>query len=183
MWSPAFNERFLSHRRVRDLAWRMLSHHARPHTVTQWTKLSERRIRTLLENYGPRGIELARPRGRAPYKIDVFLASPQNRREAGLFLQLGLPAGILGGKLASQPFFSIERGEVICGAFEHLETLHPLIEMRLESALLISETLFCLERYTCLRCPNCRQINMIEIPTGEPRCIDCGIDLPRQPFL
>ena len=182
MWAQSFNERYLSQRRVRDLAWRMLSHHARPHTVSQWTHLSERRIRTLLENYGPRGVEVTRPRGRAPYKIDALLMSPRNRHETGLFLQQGLPAGILNGKRSSHPFFCIERGETICGAFESLETLHPSIEMRLESALLISETLFFTEDYVCLRCRQCQQISMLESPIVTPRCIDCGRFIQEQPL-
>jgi len=69
-----------------DLAWRMLTHEARTHTVSRWTGLSERRVRALVQRYAlPSETGVKRPRGKSPYKIDALLRSPSLRVEAAVF--------------------------------------------------------------------------------------------------
>src|SRR4051794_26350157 len=77
---------YIEDRRKLDLAWRMLRHGARTRTITLWTGLSAKRVRSLLKKYRTRFTELniQRPRGDSPFNMELLLRSPQRRYEAAL---------------------------------------------------------------------------------------------------
>jgi rRNA maturation protein Nop10 len=154
-----FEDPYVKHRRMCDLAWRLLHHEARTHTVAEWTGLSERRVRGLLRRYGsPQGdAKLKRPRGQAPYRIDQVLRSPRKRLEAAIFAQNCVRYGAVDplkvGARTSLP--DIRRGELICSAYEALKRDIPSPTLKIEEGMLLVTTLASSQEYALEKCSHC----------------------------
>jgi hypothetical protein len=174
---------YLEHRRLWDLAWRLLGHGARTHTVTSWTGLSEHRVRALVQRYAPRnGRSIKRPRGKAPHSMELLLRSPQKRREAATFAQICFQTGLLNGSAASHNQANlpdVARGEAICQAFEQFDKSCARASLTIDEGILVVCTLTQNTQYQLVLCTTCRSPMLVDqlahvITRNRSCCAPCA---------
>jgi hypothetical protein len=174
-----YEDPYVKHRKMCDLAWRLLRHQARTHTVAEWTGLSESRVRGLLYRYGPfpGHNKVKRPRGQAPYKIDQVLRSPRKRLEAAIFAQHCVRCGAVNPlKLeARNSLPDIEHGELICTAFEAFKRDFPASSLTIEEGMLLVTTLATGHEYAFEQCSRCGGAVLRDrLELNRSHCKTCG---------
>lgn len=172
-------DKYNRHRRMWDLAWRMLTHDARTRTVSNWTGISERRVRALVHRYtSPSDTDVKRPRGKSPHKIEALLRPPLLRVEAALFAQTCVDANyftlttILGdpGNLPD-----VDRGEALCTAYESFKAQFPSSSLTIEQALLVLTALARGDELALTQCPQCSAPMLLDrLSTRHRRCHRCS---------
>lgn len=175
-------EKYRQHQRMWDLAWRMLAHDARTGTVSQWTGLSERRVRALVQRYtSPADTDVKRPRGKSPYKVDALLRPPLLRAEAALFAQTCVGTDYFEleatpGHEVSLP--DVDRGEQLCAAYEAFKAQFPSSSLTIEQALLVLTALARGDELALRQCPQCSAPMLLDrLSTRHQKCHRCSSKL------
>jgi hypothetical protein len=172
-------DRYSQHRRSLDLAWRLIKHEARTRTISRWTQLSGHRIRQLYKSYSSRQHKrVTRHRGMSPYKLEMILSSPRLRCEAAMFaaicrsLQV-LPTGQLSDPERVLP--GVERGELLCVAFEWFRFDVPDTKLTIEHGLLLINELARGELIHLGACRTCQGVILLDrLSTGRLDCVFCS---------
>lgn len=175
-------DRYRYHRRSLDLAWRLIGHEARTRTISRWTQLTGHRIRALYNSYSSQQPKRAiRHRGMSPYKLESILNSPKLRCEGAMlaaicrFLNV-LPAARMDDPEQALP--SIERGELLCEAYEWFRFDVPDTRLTFEHALLLVNELARGELVLLGRCRTCRGVILLDrLSTRRLHCVFCSTGL------
>ena len=170
---------YIQHRRMWDLAWRMLMHGARTRTVSQWSGISERRVRALVQRYtSPSDGDVKRPRGKSPYRVEALLRSPVLRTEGAVFAQTCSAASYLNlhsdsGRELHLP--DIAGGEKLCTAYEAFKMQFPSSSLTIEQALLVLTALARADELALTQCPQCSAPMLLDrLSTRHHRCHRCS---------
>ena len=179
------DNRYLRDRRAFDLAWRLINLGARTGTVSRWTGIAERRVRALQQSYGSHepgsAGSMKRPRGQSPYRIERLLHSLQQQQEATRFARLCKLAGVIPpGRLADvdRMLPEIERGELLCGAYESFKQSSPQSSLSIEQAVLLLTELVRGDEIgleACDKCGNCQIVD--RLAPGALQCVACGSEV------
>jgi hypothetical protein len=172
-------DRYSQHRRSLDLAWRLIKLEARTRTISRWTQLSGHRIRALYKSYSSKQhTVVTRHRGMSPYKLEAILSSPKLRCEGAMltaicrFLHV-LPPGTLSDPDRALP--SIERGELLCEAYDWFRFDVPDMRLTFEHSLLLINELARGELLQFGACRTCRGIILLDrLSTGRRECVFCS---------
>ncbi|HKT71880.1 MAG TPA: hypothetical protein VJQ47_03255 [Steroidobacteraceae bacterium] len=172
-------DRYWEERQMLDLAWRLLGHGARTHTIARWTGLPPRRIRTLMRRFAPRQQEgrLRRPRGKSPYKTELLLRSRIKHYAAAMFVRTCLQLRLIevsraGARAASPP--DVSWGERFCGAFETFASRYPQARLNIEEAMLLLAALTTRREYVLESCERCSgPVLRDRFALGAAQCMTC----------
>jgi hypothetical protein len=175
-------DRYSHHRRSLDLAWRLIKHEARTRTISRWTQLSGHRIRQLYKSYSSKQHKrVTRHRGMSPYKLEMIMSSPRLRCEGAMFAAICrslevLPDDRLGDPERTLP--GVERGELLCEAFEWFCFDAPDTKLTLEHGLLVINELARGELVRLGACRTCRGVILLDrLSTGRLDCVFCSTKL------
>jgi hypothetical protein len=176
------DDRYLRDRRAFDLAWRLIKLGARTGTISRWTGIAERRVRALQRSYRSLdpgdGGALKRPRGQSPYRIERLLHSPQQQQDAACLARIcksmgALPASHLVDVDRMLP--GIERGELLCSAYESFQHQFPNSSLSIEQAVLLVSELVRGKEVTLAACVNCGNFAIVDRLNPESEiCATCG---------
>jgi hypothetical protein len=158
-----------------NLAWQMIRYEVRTGTIRAWTGLSNTRIRRLCQAYarGQEKSSLSRHRGTSPFQLQYFTRSSRIRREAALFggicrsMRL-LPSEPLSNAAAVLP--SVQRGELLCLAYQAFREMTPETEISFERAVLLLVALAeaqVLRLTTCSACQSISLIDQLDVPRSN----------------
>ena len=178
-------DRYSQHRRSLDLAWRLIRHEARTRTICQWTQLSGHRIRQLYKSYSSKQQQrVTRHRGMSPYKLEIILSSPRFRCEGAMFAAICRSLHVLPQERLSDPdsaLPSVERGELLCRAYEWFCFDVPDTRLTLEHGLLLINELARGELVRLGACCVCRGVILLDrLSTGRLRCVFCSSSVSKQ---
>lgn len=179
------DDRYLRDRRAFDLAWRLIKLGARTGTISRWTGIAERRVRALQQSYGshePGSVgSLKRPRGQSPYRIERLLHSLQQQQEATRFAHLCKLTGVLPpSRLADVDRLlpEIERGELLCSAYESFKQNFPESSLSIEQAVLLLTELVRGDEVGLEECRTCGNFQIVDRLDPGPRlCAACGSEV------
>jgi hypothetical protein len=173
-------DRYRRDRRAFDLAWRLVLLGARTGTIACWTGIAERRVRAFRKSYCAESNEsaLVRPRGRSPQRIELLLRSPRRRQDAVELACLLRAAGVLptaAFESGRRHFPNIERGEVLCNAFESLKANCRDSIVTIEQAFLLFAALATGDEIDFAQCTRCGHQAIIDRLQASPqRCDRCS---------
>lgn len=175
------DSRYQRHRRSIDLAWRLIGLEARTSTISRWTGLSGHRIRALYRSYVSRQDGVSkRHRGMSPYRLDVILHSPQKKCEAAMFAALCRALRVLPEHPATdveRSLPSVQRGEMLCEAYEWFRYDVPDAQLTLEQGILLVLELARGEHVQLGACPTCEGVMLIDpLSVGYQECVFCATD-------
>jgi hypothetical protein len=165
-----------------QLALRMLSHEARPHTVSVWTGLSTDRVGKLSMLQRRDGPQRGAPRhrGPTPTQLAAVLTSPSLRSEAaavaGLCQVLGvIPVQPVANARTSLP--SVPRGELVCTALELFQQLIPHARLNFDQWVLLLLSLAEGGQWGMARCRGCHALLVADrLALESPLCDYCQHD-------
>jgi hypothetical protein len=168
---------YLEDRRQLDLAWRLLRHGARTQTISRWTGMSARRVRSLLKKYRARSsdLKIQRPRGDSPFNMELLLRSPRRRVEAALFAaiyrELNPEAGFQSRILKP----NLSGGELACVAFEAFRQKSTQSVLSIDQAFLVLSTLSHNVEFSLGKCPSCDAPILVDrLAVVVRRCGSCS---------
>jgi hypothetical protein len=134
-------DRYTQDRLRIDVAYRLMYHGARTHTIREWTGLTEDRIRNLSQSYRSQAPDLpARLRGKSPWKASFFFCTPDVQREASILASIFDMLGVTPTRARADGTLllpSIERAERLCQAFEYHLMVFPAPQITFEHAILL----------------------------------------------
>lgn len=172
-------DRYSQHRRSLDLAWRLITHEARTRTISRWTQLSGHRIRQLYKSYSSKQHKrVTRHRGMSPYRLETILSSPRLRCEGAMFAAIcrslhALPREQLSDPDSALP--SVERGEILCEAYEWFCFDVPDTRLTFEHGLLLINELARGELVRLGTCRRCHGVILLDrLSTGRLQCVFCS---------
>jgi hypothetical protein len=168
---------YLEDRRQMDLAWRLLRHGARTQTITRWTGLSPRRVRSLLKKYRARSsnLKILRPRGDSPFNMELLMRSPRRRVEAALFASIyqELSTRAAFHSRALKP--NLSGGELACLAFEAFREQASQAILSIDQTFLVLSTLSQNVEFSLGKCPRCEAPILIDrLAVAIRRCGNCS---------
>lgn len=172
-------DRYSQHRRSLDLAWRLIRHEARTRTISRWTQLSGHRIRQLYKSYSSKQHRrVTRHRGMSPYKLEMIVSSPRLRCEGAMFAAICRTLQVLPQERLRDPdsvLPSVERGELLCEAYEWFCFDVPDTRLTFEHGLLLINELAHGELVRLGACRICRGVILLDrLSTGRLRCVFCS---------
>ena len=172
-------DRYSHHRRSLDLAWRLIKHEARTRTISRWTQLSGHRIRQLYKSYSSKQHKrVTRHRGMSPYKLEMIVSSPRLRCEGAMFAAICRSLEVLPENRLDDPeqtLPGIERGELLCEAFEWFCFDVPDTKLTIEHGLLLINELARGELIHLGACRTCRGVILLDrLSTGRLECVFCS---------
>jgi hypothetical protein len=172
---PDARDPYLEDRRKLDLAWRLLRHGARTQTITRWTGLSARRVRSLLKKYRTRSTELKiqRPRGDSPFNMELLLRSPQRRYEAALVARTHQELRRQTAPEMKGDDFDLEAGELACRAYEAFLRNRPQSVLTIDQAILVLSTITRKVEFSLGCCSSCRAPVLIDLLSVTVRRCGC----------
>ena len=142
--------------RRRQLAKRLVSHHARTQTVYEFTGYTRHRLATLRKRWGVSPEE--RHRGPSPTSFTVFFRTPRAREIATAAAVICKLLGAIRSSLDARSLsrtLDLDFGEKICEVHEALQTCFPDLKMDFEQVMLLAIGLSTQESIaltTCVRC-------------------------------
>ena len=165
------------------LAARMVAHEVRTDTICRWSGLSEGRVRELYRAFArERGDRrTVRHRGPAPKQPAFFLRTAQVCREAGALAVVCATLGVLPEQpLPNAPHElpGLQRGELLCRAYEMFKGLVGASTITLEHTLLLAIAIAQGTQLTLGHCQCCGGA-VIFHPHGSarsPACKQCQAD-------
>jgi hypothetical protein len=171
-------DRYSEHLRSLNLACRMIKLEARTRTISVWTRLSGHRIRALFKSYlvVPHH-RVVRHRGMSPYKLGKFLRSPKLRCDAAMFGGICQSLGVLPEQSQDTAGLvpSVERGELLCDAYEWFRCEVPDTRLSFEQALLLLHELARGKLVHLGTCRVCRGVVLRDhLSTHRVRCVFCS---------
>ena len=139
------------------VAYRLIAHEARTHTIRHCTGLSGDRIRKLYRNYpadvpGPR---VRRRRGKSPRQMSYFRRSVEHELQAATLATLLACCGLL-RRIHRLPAPRIEDVARFCDAYEAFLCVCPSSLISFEHAWYLGLTLARRDEFLLARCPDCR---------------------------
>jgi hypothetical protein len=181
------DDRYLRDRRAFDLAWRLIKLGARTGTISRWTGVAERRVRALQQSYGSHEPGAAgsfkRPRGQSPYRVERLLHTLQRLQVATSFARLCKDAGVIpAARLADvdRMLPGIERGELLCGAYESFKQRFPSSSLTIEQAVLLLTELVRGDEIGLDLCDKCGNITIVDRHQSVAHtCAICGCGVTR----
>lgn len=172
------------------LAARMVVHEVRTETIRRWSGLSEGRVRQLYRAYARERDDqrTVRHRGPAPNRPTFFLRSAQNRHDAGALAALCSALGAIPPQPvpnARRELPSVQRGELLCRAYELFRDLVGSTTITLEHTLLLAVAI---SQGTELKLGNCSECGgaLIYQPYASaqiPPCKFCRTSAPADMHL
>ena len=142
--------------RRRQLAKRLVSHHARTQTIFEFTGYSRHRLATLRRRWQVPPEE--RHRGPSPTSFSVFFRSPRARNVATaaavICRLLGATRPAVGGRI-SRGIANLDFGEQLCEVHEALQACFPNVELEFEQVMLLAIGLSrheSIDLTTCVKC-------------------------------
>ena len=142
--------------RRRQLAKRLVSHHARTQTIYEFTGYSRHRLARLRSRWQVSSEE--RHRGPSPTSFSVFFESARARNVATaaavICRLLGATRSPLDGKM-SRRNLDLDLGEQICEVHEALQACFPEVDLEFEQVMLLAIGLSrheSIDLTTCVRC-------------------------------
>ena len=142
--------------RRRQLAKRLVSHHARTQTIYAFTGYTRHRLATLRKRWGVPPEE--RHRGPSPTSFSVFFRSPRARNVATVAAVICTLLGATRpgfGPKSSRRSLDLRFGEQLCEVHEALRACFPDVELEFEQVMLLAIGLSLHESIaltTCVRC-------------------------------
>jgi hypothetical protein len=142
--------------RRRQLAKRLVSHHARTQTIYEFTGLTRHRLATLRKRW--RVPQEERHRGPSPTSFSVFFRSPRARNVA---TAAAVICKLLGASRSddhagiSSRGLDLDFGEQLCEVHEALQACFPDVELEFEQVMLLAIGLSrheFIDLTTCVRC-------------------------------
>jgi len=159
--------------RRRQLAQRLVVHHARTQTIFRLTGLSRHQLATMRQRWGINN-EIRR-RGPAPTSFAVFRSTSRVREEAAaLAVHWVVLASV--GALSDRNFKStaIEFGEKLCEVFEAYLAYFPDTELQFEHLVLLVRGLEEAEAVALSSCSNCDAVILADLLGKRRRlCSHC----------
>jgi hypothetical protein len=155
------DDRYTRDRERFDLAWRLIRHEARTHTIRQWTGLSDDRIRKLYRSYvmshGARAVR--RHRGKSPRQAAFFFRNPELNFQAAQLTSLFVMYGLLRGSdvllESSYRVGSLESGMLLCQVYEAYVEFHAPVVISFEHAWFLLMALARHDELGIARCAVC----------------------------
>jgi hypothetical protein len=162
------------------VAYRLITHEARTHTIRQATGLSGDRIRKLYRDYvkGLRAAPVRRRRGKSPRQMAFFRRSPAHELQAAALAALLRQCGFLGQARLS---FPPDLGAVgrFCDVYETFRALCPATVISFEHAWHLLSVLIRLDEFVLVRCADCQAIWIRDTLDLLPdNCAACRADPP-----
>jgi hypothetical protein len=186
------DDRYSRDRRRFEVALRFIHHEARTRTIRTWTGLTDDRIRKLYRTYlkDCQSSVPPRHRGKSPQQAAFFTRSARARHESALLASLCRLVGALPAPAAvatttamtpaipSEParsFAGLNRGELLCQAYESYRSLFPSPLISFEHAVFLLGALW---RGNELVLGSCRDCNAVLVADRwslrAPRCVVCA---------
>jgi Flagellar transcriptional activator (FlhC) len=162
-----------------DLALRFIRHEARTQTIRAWTGLSDDRIRKLYRSYlHESGFAVSRPRGKSPQQCAYFTRSPQLKEESSLLASVCALLGVLppaGTTVNQKSLANVNRGELLCQAFEVYQQLMPTHGISFEHAVFLVTALARGDELALSNCGDCGALVVSDrFAFGTPSCLHCS---------
>jgi hypothetical protein len=141
------------------VAFRLIGHEARTHTIRHCTGLSGDRIRKLYRNYpgDATGARIRRRRGKSPRQMSYFRRTPEHELQAATLATLLSCCGML-RRVHRLPAPRIEDVARFCDVYEAFLCVCPSSLISFEHAWYLGQTLALRDEYVLARCPDCRAV-------------------------
>jgi hypothetical protein len=138
------------------VAYRLIRHEARTHTIRQCTGLSGDRIRKLYRAYvqGPPEQPVKRRRGKSPRQMSYFRRSPEHELQAATLGSMLSLCGLL-GSMPSLRRPTIDEVARFCDVYETFVSLCPHAVITLEHAWYLLQVLAHADVFVLTRCRKC----------------------------
>jgi hypothetical protein len=151
-----------------ELALRMLRHEARTHTISAWTLLSPRRVRSLSRRARRSDAphEMSRHRGPSPTRLSYLLTSAQLNQEFSAIAGVCQWVGVLPEEAvanAGKRLPGIERGEKLCYSLELFQAIVPYARITLEQLVLLVTSLAERTEWQLGYCRQCSGVFLIDL--------------------
>jgi hypothetical protein len=161
--------------RRRQLAKRLVSHHARTHTIYEFTGYSRHRLAKLRGRWQVSKDE--RLRGPSPTSFSVFFKTPRARdvatAAAVMCRLLGATRPSINAKMSRQ-ILDLDFGERVCEVHEALHACFPDVELEFEQVMLLAIGLSrheSIDLTCCVRCGIAFLANQLSI--RRRTCVSC----------
>ncbi|WP_157995385.1 FlhC family transcriptional regulator [Peristeroidobacter soli] len=173
------DDRYMKDRQRLDLAWRLIKHEARTRTISSWTRLSDHRIRALYKSYAPGHREqLIRHRGVSPFSLETIMHSARFRLESAIFAAICKSVHVLPNHVLVEPermLPSVERGDLLCDAFEWFQHDVPAAKLTIEHGMLVLNELARGEQIELAGCRLCGGLILSDrLSYGRLECPFCA---------
>lgn len=162
-----------------QLALRMIRHEARTQTISSWTLVSPKRIRSLSMRFRRQASNtgLSRHRGPPPTKLSNLLKSPHLNLEFSAIAGLCQWIGVLPKEAVAHPakhLPGIERGERLCYTLELFQTIVPYSRVTLDQLILLVITLAERTEWQLGACHECSGAILIDLLGSKSTlCASC----------
>lgn len=170
------DDRYHRERLRMELALRFLVHEARTHTIRAWTGLSDDRIRKLYRSYVRHArLQLPRHRGKSPHQVGYFTRTQRLQQESAALASVLMLLGVLPAPAAAAALPGLQRGELLCEAFEAYRTMIPAAQISFEHAVFLTSALWSGELLRLGACVGCGSVMVTErFPARVTRCQQCA---------
>lgn len=141
------------------IAFRMIGHEARTHTIRQATQLSDDRIRKLFRDYvrDQPHTPVRRRRGKSPRQMSYFRRTPQHELQAATLGSLLRCCGLLNRSSPPQRP-SLEEVARFCDVFETFAGLCPQPAITFEHAWFLLQVLSRENEFVLDACQDCQSL-------------------------
>ena len=162
-----------------QLALRMIRHEARTQTISSWTLVSPKRVRSLSARYRRQtsNTDLSRHRGPPPTKLSNLLKSPHLNLEFSAIAGICQWAGVLPNEAmpqAAKCLPGIERGERLCYTLELFQAIVPYARVTLDQLILLVTTLAERTEWQLGTCHECSAAILIDLLGSKSTlCASC----------
>lgn len=138
------------------VAYRLIAHEARTHTIRYCTGLSGDRIRKLYRNYAidSPDLRVRRRRGKSPRQMSYFRRSTVHELQAATLATLLACCGLL-RRTHRLPAPRIEEVARFCDVYEAFLCVCPSSLISFEHAWYLGQTLARQDEFVLARCPDC----------------------------
>ncbi len=157
------------------IAFRLIGHEARTHTIRQATGLSDDRIRKLFRDYVRDRPDAAvrRRRGKSPRQMAYFRRTPEHELQAATLGALLRCCGLLRrGAASGRP--SLDEFARFCDVYETFAELCPRASITFEHAWFLLQMLSRENEYVLATCQDCHTLwirDLLDIlPDNCPAC-------------
>lgn len=174
------DDRFDRELRRRELARRLVAHHARTQTISELTALTHHQQSTLRQRW--RVTQETRHRGPSPTSFSVLLSSMRTRSEASALTVLcrllnAIPPSHRKSKRKTPS--AIEVGERLCDVFEIYSAYLPHSNFEFDHLMLLAQGLARSEVIAIGNCTICRATILIDLLATRPLvCSHCIRNIP-----
>jgi hypothetical protein len=171
------DDRYERDRRKYHLAQWMVQHGARTRTITQWTGLTQYRVRTLVRAY-EHTRHSKRHRGASPFQPAYFFKSLALECETAVLGYIAYQTKTIpeGASEGARLLPGLERGERLMSAFEVYQALVPNARISLEHAILLVRALFEHQVLSLRHCDSCEGLIVFDrLGSQQVRCPFCRL--------